>query len=243
MLVKDVEDRLFAVFGRDDLCEQLGFHDLDKLLESLIFEIADSRAGPIVKSKNVGDGPITVVSSDGLPHTETEGAGRPAHGVISYYERTRKFGYIDDGSGSDVVFHLMSVHHPERRFIRNGATVSFIREENERGGVAKEIRVERRHPSGFSSTAAPIQKVVDPKLLTEVRQYVLELLSAKGSKEGILALTDLGQALRNKFPEHPRIHEVLGYASLGGLVGSISEAIIEGQGPQMGARLRHRATD
>jgi hypothetical protein len=243
LLVEDVEDRLPAVFGRDDLWEVLDVADVGELLESLSVEAVDKPAPAGVTGGAHGKGapvaaPVGEVGS-GVAGGAVEEVLR---GEVCHYDREGKYGYVDDGSGRDAYFWLDWVAYEDRRLIRKGATIDFVRRENERGPLACLIHVVRTaSPAKPTTAAVEARKSKDVELDEEVRHYVVQVLGEGSGQQKALPLAVLGQKLRRKFQEHARIHEVLGFKSLGAFVKSIPGVVIVGRGPEAGARLEQKA--
>lgn len=243
LLVTDLEDRLSAVFGMDDLYSVLGFRDVRELLQSLETEAVDESVDPT--------GPDEVVTEGGTDSTQAGDAEETTRGVVCRYDRVRRSGHIDDGSGEDAFFVLDWVAHADRRHIRRGATVDFLRKQGDKGPLAwqihvvepaanRQMRAERKEERKPDRTEhVPTGSGGKPERV-EVVQYILELLGdheAKGDRGRPVLLATVGHKLRKKFPSHPQIHRALGFASLGTLVRSINGVVVEGTGAQSAVRL------
>ena len=215
--VSDLEDRLKATFGLDDVISQLGLQSIESLLkDNASFRlVADGKSTFIV-------GALTPEAKDDRRKAYSEQTDKIT-GYINYYHTTKCFGFINDASPKTLWFGKNDISARFRsKEIIMGQIVEFRPDENERGRIATEINFLNEAPEFVM------------ELSKLVRSIIIKILNDANDAIG---LGEIADKLNARFRGKEALLHVLGASSFSELLRSMDKIRVEGQYPDLVVRL------
>ena len=188
LTLTELEDRTEATFGVDGLIAQLGFENLQHLLQ-------DHEAYKVTRNGNqllITMRELQSLLSDKGPRLALR---ETAFAQIITLHESNNFGFLDDGSGSDRYFSKDFIFPADRPKLKGrGQLVEFTPDTNDRGPIAVGIRI-----LDESLTLAD-EKIIPPTALREaVKTEVLRMLNDAVTGEKVISFDEMKRSLSLRF--------------------------------------------